>query len=94
MLDYARIPRAAAFTALGDTELERDCVLSGGDDYELLFTAAPDERAALLALSRELGLALTRIGAIEPGAPRLEVRDERGAPLAFRGGYDHFGGSA
>lgn len=92
VLDYARIPRAAAFAALGDTELERDCVLSGGDDYELLFTAAADERPALDALSRELGLALTRIGTIEPGAPRLEVRDERGAPLAYRGAYDHFRG--
>ena len=94
VLDYARIPRAAAFATIGDAGLERDCVLSGGDDYELLFTATPDERPALQALSRELGLALTRIGTIEPGAPRLEVRDERGAPLAYRGGYDHFRGNA
>src|SRR5207237_594545 len=42
----------------------------------------------------ELGLALTRIGTIEAGAPRLVVRDERGAPMSYRGGYDHFAGSA
>jgi thiamine-monophosphate kinase len=94
LVDYARIPRAAAFARIGDAELERDCVLSGGDDYELLFTAAADERTALEALARELGLALTRIGAIEAGAPRLVVRDERGAPLAYRGGYDHFSAGA
>ena len=94
VVDYARIPRAAAFATIGDAELERDCVLSGGDDYELVFTAAADERPALEALARELGLALTRIGAVVAGAPRLEVRDEHGAPLEHRGGYDHFRGSA
>src|SRR3954468_7194676 len=39
VVDYPRIPRPGAFARLGDGELERDCVLSGGDDYELLFTA-------------------------------------------------------
>ena len=94
LVDYARIPRAAAFAGIGDAELERACVLSGGDDYELVFTAAADERRALEALGRELGLALTRIGTIEAGAPRLVVRDERGVPMSYRGGYDHFSGSA
>jgi thiamine-monophosphate kinase len=93
-VDYARIPRAAAFAGIGDAELERDCVLSGGDDYELLFTADGDKRAALEALGRELGLALTRIGTIEAGAPRLVVRDARGAPMSYRGAYDHFGRNA
>jgi thiamine-monophosphate kinase len=94
VVDYARIPRAAAFARIGDAELERDCVLSGGDDYELVFTAAADERPVLEALGRELGLALTRIGTIEAGAPRLVLLDARGAPMAYRGGYDHFGGGA
>ena len=93
VVDYARIPRAAAFAGIGDAELERDCVLSGGDDYELAFTAAADERPVLEALGRELGLALTRIGTIE-AAPRLVVRDARGAAMAYRGGYDHFRGGA
>jgi len=90
LLDYARIPRPSAFARLGDPELERDCVLSGGDDYELVFTAARETRAALDALAGELGLALTRIGVIEAGAARLVVRDAAGAPIAYRGSYDHF----
>jgi len=94
VVEYARIPRAAAFSGLGDAELERDCVLSGGDDYELAFTAAPESRAALEALGRELGLPLTRIGAIEAGAPRLTVLDARGQPLDYRGAYDHFRGAS
>jgi thiamine-monophosphate kinase len=91
VVDYARIPRAAAFKTIGDAALERDCVLSGGDDYELVFTAPPARRDAIEALGRELGLAVTRIGVIERGAPRLVVRDARGEPIEHRGGYDHFG---
>jgi thiamine-monophosphate kinase len=89
-LEYERVPRAAAFAALADAQLERDCVLSGGDDYELVFTAAPEQRAAIEALARELGLPLTRIGAMRAGEPRVEVLDAAGRPLSQRGGFDHF----
>ncbi len=87
---YAQIPRAAAFAQLKDPQVEKDCVLSGGDDYELLFTAAADRRAQLEGLSRELRLALARIGTITPGEPKLAVLDESGRPLPHRGGFDHF----
>ena len=90
VVHYEAIPRAAALSALGDAQLERDCVLSGGDDYELLFTAAPRERTALESLSRELGTRVTRIGSVQPGEPRLTVLDRDGRTLAHRGGYDHF----
>jgi len=92
LLDYERIPRPAALRALGDRELERDCVLSGGDDYELAFTASPRRREALDALSAELGLPLTRIGSIEAGQPKLVARDADGQPIAYRASYDHFRG--
>ena len=89
-VDYARLPRAAAFAALGEAALERDCVLSGGDDYELVFTAEPAQRAALEALARELGLALTRVGSMREGKPELEVLDAAGRPMAYRAAFDHF----
>ena len=87
---YDLIPRPSAFAALKDEELEKRCVLSGGDDYELLFTAPREHRAELESLGRELGLALTRIGAIQAGDPRLVVLDAGGKPLEHRGGFDHF----
>ena len=89
-VEYARIPKCAAFGKLNDAELEKNCVLSGGDDYELAFTAPRAHRPELEALARELGLALTRIGAIHGGDPRLTVLDAQGKPLAHRGGFDHF----
>jgi len=90
VVEYERIPRAACFKTVDDEILERDCVLSGGDDYELLFTAPSSRRAVLESLSGELGLPLTRIGVIETGAAKLVVRDASGEPMAHRGGYDHF----
>ena len=88
VVEYARIPRPAAFEKF--RQLELDCVLSGGDDYELLFTAAQPQRQEIEALGRELKIALTRIGAIQAGAAKLVVLDAAGKPLAYRGGFDHF----
>jgi thiamine-monophosphate kinase len=94
LVEYERIPRPPAFGKLDAKELEHECVLSGGDDYELLFTAPARARPVLESLSRELGMALTRIGAIAAGTPRLEVRDAAGNPIGHHGGYDHFRGQA
>jgi thiamine-monophosphate kinase len=90
LVRYPELPRAQAFAGLGDAALERDCVLSGGDDYELLFTAAPARRPDLEALAAELVLPLTRIGTVQPGEPRLVVLDAEGQPMRYRRGFDHF----
>jgi len=71
---------------------ERDAcerfVLSGGDDYELLFTVPPERAEQLEADLRPL-CPLTRIGTIEPGDRVRCLRD--GVETAVRGGgYDHF----
>ena len=65
-------------------------MLSGGDDYELIFTAPRGHRAELEALSRELGLPLTTHRRDPRRRRRLAVLDAQGKPLAHRGGYDHF----
>ena len=88
-VEYERIPKSAAFEKLKAPQLEQDCVLSGGDDYELLFTAPRAHRAEIEALAGELDVRLTRIGAIEAGSG-LQVVDARGKALAHRGGFDHF----
>jgi thiamine-monophosphate kinase len=89
VVEYERIPRPSVFGKLGTPELERDCVLSGGDDYELAFTAPRAQRAEIEALAVELGLALTRIGTIEAGSG-VRILDAKGKPIAHRGGFDHF----
>jgi thiamine-monophosphate kinase len=89
IVEYERIPRPSVFQKLAAPALERDCVLSGGDDYELAFTAPRAQRAEIESLAAELKLALTRIGTIEAGSG-LSVLDARGEPIAHRGGFDHF----
>jgi thiamine-monophosphate kinase len=73
------VPRSAV---LGAQPLarQRECTLAGGDDYELVFSAAP----------RGVGLAVTRIGRIEAGSALVLV-DRAGAPVANSfGSFDHF----
>jgi thiamine-monophosphate kinase len=67
------------------------CVLSGGDDYELVFTAAPSSRAAVQAASIASATPVTRIGQIE-SAPGLRLVDGHGAPVSNTfASFDHFG---
>jgi thiamine-monophosphate kinase len=69
-----------------------ECYLSGGDDYELLFTAPAARHADVAVLAGRLGLPLTRIGTIAAGpAGQLDVLDAGGKPVEIaRRGYDHF----
>jgi len=89
-VEYSLIPRCPAFEALNNPALEKDCVLAGGDDYELVFTAPREHRPELESLARELRLGLTLIGTIHAGDARLAVLDAQGKPLEHRGGFDHF----
>jgi len=89
-VEYARLPKAAEFARLGDAALERRCVLAGGDDYELVFTAPQAVRGEVEALARHAGVALARVGAVVPGEPRLAVLDAAGNALAAERGFDHF----
>jgi thiamine-monophosphate kinase len=74
----------SAWLAAQTEATRRLCSLAGGDDYELLFTAAPGAQLP------DVGVNLTRIGRIVE-APGLHLRDAEGHPLRFdAGGFDHF----
>lgn len=88
-LDVEAIPRGAVLARQPPT-LQRLCTLSGGDDYELLFTAPPAQRAAVHQAELTAGTAVTRIGRIvaEPG---LRLHDRQGRPIEPpAGSFDHF----
>jgi thiamine-monophosphate kinase len=65
-------------------------VLSGGDDYELVFTATPSQRSAVQAAARAGNVPATRIGRIDD-TPGLRLLDAQGKLLDthFRS-FDHF----
>jgi thiamine-monophosphate kinase len=76
--------------AARDLPAARDSALAGGDDYELLFTAPPERRGEIEALSRRLELRLTRIGAIRT-EPHLHVLDQAGREIPLsNAGWQHF----
>ncbi len=73
------------------------CALSGGDDYELCFTAAVEQRELVVAVGRSVGLTLTRVGSMFANADQQQpvmLVDSDGRVLPPMGGFDHFGGSA
>ncbi|TAH47564.1 MAG: thiamine-phosphate kinase [Betaproteobacteria bacterium] len=92
VVEVAALPLAPLLATGADAALARRCLLSGGDDYELLFTAPPAQRPAIQAIGRRLDLPLHRIGQLsgEPGALLLRETDGRLHPSAATG-YDHFG---
>lgn len=60
--------------------------LNGGDDYELCFTAKPEQREQIEAIGRELNLKLSRVGEVVRGDA---VVDQDGQALPATG-YRHF----
>ena len=90
-IDYEGLPRSADLRACADVALADAALLAGGDDYELVFTAAADRRAAVEAAGRAAHVAVTRIGCMVAGAPEVRLLDRAGQPLrvAHRG-FDHF----
>ena len=81
---------AAARRAVDGGEAAIADLVTGGDDYELLFCAPLSKRDAIEAIGRRLELAVSRIGTIEHGQG-VTVVDADGQPLALgRTGYQHF----
>ena len=90
VLDFAALPTLPAVRAYLHEAVARDCVLAGGDDYELCFTAPAEKHDAVLAAAATAGVAVTPIGRITAEAG-LAVVGPDGAPLTIEHtGYDHF----
>lgn len=89
-IDWKSVPRASA-TAVVDEAIAMRCVLAGGDDYELVFTAPAVARARIEALSARLGVAITHIGRMVAGNSSVSVSDGHGGTIDLdRLGFDHF----
>ena len=87
-LQFAAIPKVKAHDI--DESTLRHCVLAGGDDYELCFTAPAARSGEIEALALRLQLPLTRIGSVNAGKD-CTVRTAEGGVLKIKeSGYDHF----
>jgi thiamine-monophosphate kinase len=89
-IDVARVPLSdAARAAIGAEPPLIETMLTGGDDYEIVLTAAPQELPALRAAAKAAGVPVTEIGRVEVGEGARFTHD--GKALAFaRASYSHF----
>jgi thiamine-monophosphate kinase len=89
-IDLALVPLSDSLIAsLGDGREARLAASTAGDDYELLFTAAPGQSPDILALQDELGLPLNRIGSLEEGSGLRLTDGGEAVPLPPRLGWEH-----
>jgi thiamine-monophosphate kinase len=89
-VDIAAMPLAGVLTRNRDSSEVFRLAMTAGDDYELIFTAAPSKRLAIAAAARKAGVRVSRIGQVSKGEG-VEVLDLSGRALAFDvAGFEHF----
>lgn len=89
-LDAIPVSAVMQHASRQDESLTQACILAGGDDYELCFTAASRHHAALLHVANTLGLQLACIGKIVAGSGCI-THDAAGNSIQLAGtGYEHF----
>jgi len=87
--DAVPLSAAASAALAGDAAL-LPLILTGGDDYELLFAAAPEDAAAVRAAGEKAGVPVARLGRFIAGEG-VVVRDGSGAAITLpQGGWSHF----
>ncbi len=89
-IDVDVLPASDALRAEFDEDARRTLQASGGDDYELCFTAPAHARDRVTSLGASLGLPITRIGRVEEGEGVHALRADGTAWRPGRTGYSHF----
>ena len=89
VIEAGHIPLSEPFQAVVPVAKQLELAATGGDDYELLFTAAPAATEQIKALSRTLGLSLSAIGRVKEGQG-VVLQDSQGQVHQFcRQGWVH-----
>ena len=92
-IELARVPlSSSADRVVKKDDAAKLALLSGGDDYEIVFTAPADAADAIAQASGEADTAVTRIGHIVEGrAGEVRVLSADGQAMALSAkGYTHF----
>ena len=86
---YECLPIHPALSGLPEA-LCHEAVLSGGDVYQLCFTAAPGHRSVVQALANQCGVSVSRVGRITDQVGQHDIF-LNGQPLnVARQGFQHF----
>jgi thiamine-monophosphate kinase len=89
-LEWRAIPLSEAARSIAPLVADmKAVVLSGGDDYELVFTAPPDAVSAIEALSGRFSTPISQIGIVNATANVCAI-DEDGRDVQIeKTGYSH-----
>ena len=88
VVEASRIPLSSALRAFWGDDAAR--AATAGDDYEIAFTAPPQNRAAVLAAAQQSGTPIAEIGRVEAGEG-VDLLDSQGKEIAIeRAGFTHF----
>lgn len=80
----------AALIPVSDAAAPVAALATGGDDYELLFAAAPEAEEAVLAAAATAATPVTRIGRFTAAPPRVTLRGPGGEDITpERLGWSH-----
>jgi len=89
-IDVNRLPLSQALRDSCDPALALQLALSGGEDYELLFTVPENRRGSLDVLLSPYGVPITCIGRITGVAGKLELKAGE-QPFSYQHqGFQHF----
>ena len=89
-INAADLPLSDTLSSALAVEHAWQYALTGGDDYELCFTARPEHRAAVLAAAEAVAVPVTVIGAVTAGSG-VSCVDHAQQPLSLpRHGFQHF----
>ena len=84
------LPASPALLQVSDAELRLALQAAGGDDYELAFTLAPAQEAAMLRDLSKTGCGATRIGRVVEGTG-VRLLDDAGVEIILADrGWNHF----
>ena len=91
-IGIARVPVSEAAAAMcRECGIDRTALVTGGDDYELVFTIAAGDRERVLAASGAVGVDIAEIGTITAGSAEVSLVDADGRPVEVASsGWRHF----
>lgn len=89
-LPMSHFLRSLCLSNSAEEKIVQRCVLAGGDDYELCFTAPVTHRSGIESISATLALPLTRIGKIVQGGGCTVYAADGNKMQIKEPGYDHF----
>ena len=93
-IEAERLPLSSALRsyAAGQGLTATHIAMAGGEEYELLLTARPEDESAIVSVCRASGTEVARIGVVIDGPVEVVYADGRSEPVPT--GFEHYEPSA